>query len=163
MARIIVRFVRADGFVSGAIAEITNSFFSHAEFGIENLAQEIVAWLGAHAGTGIEKYAPNYAKEKLEYRYGVPCTDAQYQTWLKWAESQIGKKYNYADIAGLLFHDRKLNNAKEDICSEFVTLGLEQVFPGKVLNALAEYAYLVTPETLHLSPLFVGNLILKAV
>jgi hypothetical protein len=32
---------------------------------------------------------------------------------------------------------------------------------AKVLNVLGDYAYLVTPETLHLSPLFVGRLTKK--
>lgn len=160
MPRIIVRFVHGDGFLSNAIAEITNSLFSHTEFGIEDESGRITSWLGAVSGTGVQKRDPNYAKEAREYRYAVPCTEEQYVTWLNWANSQIGKKYNYEDIFGLLFHDRKLNDRKDDICSEFVTLGL-QAAGFEPLNALPEFAFLITPETLHLSPIFIGNLILK--
>jgi hypothetical protein len=160
MARIVVRFVKGDGFESAAIAAITNSIFSHTEFGLEDVHGAITGWLGAVTGTGVQVRAPNYATEKLDYRYGVPCTDEQYSAWLKWADSQIGKSYNYEDIAGLLFHDQKLNDKKGDICSEFVTLGL-QAAGFSPLNALPEFAYLVTPETLHLSPIFIDHMISK--
>lgn len=155
MASIIVRFIKTAGFVTEAIAFVTNSLFDHVEFGTAE-----GTWIGAHAGSGIEERPANYCSPTREYVYELPCTDDQYQQWLKWVRSKVGTPYDYADIAGLLIHDRSLHNSERAICSEFSFDGLDQpfLFRGKVLNVLPARSFLITPETLHLSPIFWGHL-----
>lgn len=156
MLRIVVRFIKTPGLVTDIIAFATNSLVDHVEFGMENHGV-VGSWLGAHAGTGIAERAPDYCNPTREYRYGLTCTRAQYAGWLRWAQAQIGKHYNYADIVGLLFHDRAIGAGdKREICSQFVTLGL-QAAGFEPLNCLPDCAYLITPETLHLSPIFIGR------
>jgi hypothetical protein len=149
-----VRFIACGGFVSRAILWMTNSLWSHVEFGTPE-----GMWLGAHAGSGIQERPADYCKPRLERVYEIPCTDEQLEELLRWARSQIGVEYNYRDIVGLMVKNRTLNSPKRFICSQFCTQGLLRVFGAKrVLNVMSRYAYLVTPEMLHLSPLFVGRL-----
>ena len=149
-----VRFVASPGFVGSAIRWVTNSLFQHVEFGTPE-----GTWIGAHAGGGIMERPSDYATETREYVYEVPCTQGQLDDLMKWARAQIGAKYNYSDILGLLIKNRAWTTPHRFICSQFCTQGLLKVFGAqRVLNVLGDYAYLVTPETLHLSPLFAGNL-----
>ena len=155
--RIRVRFVAGGGFVGGSIRWVTNSLFQHVEFGTpEN------TWIGAHAQGGILERPADYAQYARQYVYDVPCTESQLEQLMIWARKQIGIKYNYSDIVGLLIRKRKWTTPNRFICSQFCTLGLLEIFGApRVLNVLGDYAYLVTPETLHLSPLFVGRLVTK--
>lgn len=154
MGKVIVRFIDSRGFVGGAISRLTGSLFSHVEFGTPD-----GTWIGAHAGSGIQERPANYCNPKREYVYEIPCTAGAQKALLTWARSKIGTKYNYADIAGLLFQARGLTSPTRMICSEFVTQALLEVFgAAKVLNVLDCWTYRITPETLHLSPIFVGNL-----
>jgi hypothetical protein len=92
----------------------------------------------------------------------VPATDSQLMQLMIWARKQVGNQYNYLDIIGLLIRNRRWTTPNRLICSQFCTLGLLEVYgASRVLNVLGEYAYLITPETLHLSPLFVGRLVRK--
>jgi hypothetical protein len=155
MACIRVRFVADSSFIGRAIRYVTGSLFQHVEFGTPE-----GTWIGAHSDGGIRERPATYCVPTREYVYEVPCTDARQATLLTWARSQIGVKYNLLDIAGLLFKARFLTSPNRFICSQFCTDGLLMVFGAKrVLNVLSGYAYLVTPETLHLSPIFVGNLV----
>ena len=148
-----VRFVAGSGFVGSSIRWVTNSLFQHVEFGTPE-----GTWIGAHAGGGILERAADYANYSRDYTYDVPATDAERDRLLEWARAQIGTKYNYLDIVGLLVKHRRWTTPQRFICSQFCTLGLLEVFgAAKVLNVLGKYAYLVTPEMLHLSPLFVGR------
>lgn len=152
-----VRFVAGGGFVGGSIRWVTNSLFQHVEFGTPE-----GTWIGAHAGSGIQERPGDYAKYSREFVYDVPATDSQRAQLMIWARNQIGTQYNYADIIGLLVRKRKWTTPNRLICSQFCTLGLLEVYgASRVLNVLGEYAYLITPETLHLSPLFVGRMVLK--
>lgn len=152
MASIRVRFILNRGFTSRTIARVTGSLFSHVEFGTPD-----GTWIGAHIGDGIQERAANYCNPIREYVYEIPCTDAQQKTALCWMRSRIGTKYNVKDIVGLLFQVRSLRSPHRYICSQFVIDGLLEFFgAGRVLNVLPEWAYRITPETLHLSPLFVG-------
>lgn len=153
MAVIRIRFVASKGFVGSSIRWVTNSLWQHVEFGTPE-----GTWIGAHADRGIAEREANYAVETLEYVYEVPCTDAQLRQLMAWCRSKIGIKYNALDILGLLIKNRTLHSPGRFICSQFCTEGLLMIFgPRAVLNVLPEYAYLVTPEMLHLSPLFVGR------
>lgn len=152
-----VRFVTTDGFVSKAIRWVTNSIFSHVEFGTPE-----GTWIGAHTGDGIQERPANYSTVTRDYVYEIPCTQEQQDEHLKRLRAAIGTKYDNWDIVGLLLHNRKLHTSNAAICSQFATRELLATFgPYKVLNVLPDFAYLVTPETLHLSPIFVGRLVKK--
>jgi len=157
MAAIRIRFVAGGGFVGRSIRWVTNSLFQHVEFGTPE-----GTWIGAHAGDGIQERPSAYAKYSREFVYDVPCTDAQLAWLMIWARKQVGTQYNYRDIVGLMLRKRQWTTPNRFICSQFCVEGLLQVFGApRVLNVLREYTYLITPETLHLSPLFVGRMVKK--
>ncbi len=151
---IIVRFICSHGFIGRAISSWTNSLFDHVEFGTPE-----GTWIGAHAKGGVQERSADYCDPFRDYTYRIPCSAAKRDELLAWARSKIGTRYNFRDILGLLMHNRTLTNPNRLICSQFVCEGLLTVFGAKqVLNVLPDYTYLVTPEMLHLSPIFVGNL-----
>lgn len=153
MGAIVVRFIKSAGLVSDLIAGATDSLFDHAEFGTPE-----GTWIGAHDDGGVQERAANYCNPRREYVYSIPCTDEQEASLLAWARGKIGTPYNFEDIAGLLFHSWKLNNPKADICSQFCCVGLLQILgAARVFNVLEARTFLITPEILHLSPIFVGN------
>lgn len=148
-----IRFIRCDGFISSAIARVTGSLFSHVEFGTPS-----GTWIGAHIGGGIMERPANYCSPQVEFVYDIPCELYQERQHVDWMRSQIGTKYNVLDILGLLFQIRRLRSPKRYICSQFCTDGLLRIFgASKVLNVLESWAYRITPETLHLSPILVGR------
>lgn len=155
----IIRFVNSPGFVGSSIDWATNSLFDHTEIGNneDGGIDSATGWIGAHAGSGVENRALDYLAPSRERRYAVPVTDDQHARILAFAKSKIGTPYDYADIAGLLFHDRKINSIHKLICSMF---GIQCAQAGdlQMLNVLPEFTYLITPETLHLSPVLIGNL-----
>lgn len=158
MTSIRVRFLATKSFTGLGIRWITGSLFQHVEYGTPE-----ETWIGAHIGSGIQERAPDYCKPALEYIYDIPCTDEQAQELLRWARSKIGTKYNTTDIVGLMFQARKLTSPHDLICSQFCCEGLLHIFgTAKVLNVLENWAYRITPETLHLSPIFVGHRVRKA-
>lgn len=153
-----IRFILGRGFTSQAIAYVTGSLFSHVEFGTPE-----GTWIGAHIGSGIQERAADYCDTVREYVYEIPCMDEQEKEALLWMRSKIGTKYNTLDIIGLLFQVRFLHSPHDRLCSEFCTEGLLHIFgASKVLNVLASWTYRITPETLHLSPIFVGRRVRSA-
>ena len=150
MATLIIRFVTQGGFVSDAIRKVTFSEFSHAELGTET-----GTWIGAHDVGGVQERPADYYKATFERRYAIPVTDEQYAAAMVYARSKIGAKYDFEDILGLLIH-KDLSTQGAEICSMFVfqTLLAAGIQP---LNVLGQYSNLVTPDTLHLSPIFIGK------
>ena len=149
-----IRFILCKGFTSRAIARVTGSLFSHVEFGTPE-----GTWIGAHIGGGIQERAANYCSPVREYVYEIPATDEQEKEALLWMRSNIGTGYNVLDIIGLLFQLRSLRSQHRYICSQFCAEGLLKTFGvSNVLNVRDDWAYRITPETLHLSPIFVGRL-----
>lgn len=146
-----MRVVNSKGFVSEAINLATDSLWDHAE-----VQDDDGGWIAAHAGTGVSKLAENYMVPSRERRYSIPCTDEQHDKAMAFARSKIGTPYDYGDIVGLLLHDRAINQEGRVICSMFV---FEAAWAGGIymLNVLPNYTNLVTPETLHLSNLLIGN------
>lgn len=152
-AHIRIRFIRGTGFVSDAIARLTGSLFSHVEFGTPE-----GTWIGAHLRGGVQERPAGYCKPTLEYVYDVPCTNAQLADHLVWMRSRVGAKYDVSDIVGLAFQVRKLHKLNAYICSEFYALGMLRIFgPYRFLNVKEAWAYRITPETGHLSPLLAGH------
>jgi len=148
-----IRFINSQDIIGRAIDLATNSLWDHTE-----LETEAHTYIGAHAGTGIEEKAYNWCKPSRERRYAIPCTDEQYTKMMAFARSKIGTPYNYLDIAGLFLHNRHLNSSAREECAQFV---FQVAVSGGLwmLNALPQYSNLITPETLHLSPLLIRHCI----
>lgn len=153
--RIILRFIRTPGFVTSAICFVTNSLFDHCEMGIEEDGK-VVSWIGAHAGTGIQLRPANYCLPTFERRYAIPVSDSGYAAWRTYVFKSIGVRYDYGDILGLLIHARGMTSAHRMICSQFCLNALRTAGIN-MLNVLPKWAHLVTPETLHLSPVLIGR------
>ena len=153
MASLLIRFVTQGGFVSEAIREVTFSEFSHVEIGTET-----GTWIGAHYDGGVQERPANYYTATLERRYAIPMTDEQYAAAMAYARQKIGTPYSFADIAELLFHVDRGTDDNGLICSWFVFMVL---LAGGIqaLNVLPGYANKVTPDSLHLSPIFIGRCI----
>lgn len=155
MSKLVIRFVNSDGFIGKSIDWTTNSLFDHVE------ARSITGgWIGAHNKGGIQDRPVNYMNPSREYIYGLPVSETDYNIAQSYAQSMIGTKYNFEDIFGLLVHDRRYTNPHSLICSQFM---INYLFKASLqpLNVLPDFTYLISPETLHLSPIFIGNLISK--
>lgn len=148
---ITIRFIRTPGFVTDAICFVTNSLMDHAEFGTPE-----GTWIGAHSDGGVQERSGDYCKPVQEWRYEIPCAATQAAELLKSARAAVGTKYNFTDIGGLLFHMRRMTSKGRLICSQFCFLELNKV-GIQMLNVLPAFGHLVTPETLHLSPLLIGH------
>jgi hypothetical protein len=157
MPAIVIRFIRTPGFVTSAICRVTNSLFDHCEFGVVEDGK-LTGWLGAHAGAGVQLMPVDYCQPSFERRYSIPVTEVRYAAWKKYAFSMIGTRYDYLDILGILVRARGLKSPHRVICSQFCMAGLDaaSIYP---LNVLLGYDHLVTPEMLHLSPIFRGRCI----
>ncbi len=154
MADFKVRFITESGFVSWAIRRATNCVFSHVE--IETPSG---TFLGAHLHGGVQDRPSDYCKPTFERRYSIPVTDEQYARGMAFARSKIGTNYNSLDILGLLFH-APLTSPHALICSQFVFETFIEM-GMKPLNVLLSYSFEVTPDILHLSPIFIGRCYLQ--
>jgi hypothetical protein len=153
MPFITVRFIANHTFLSWSIRRLTGSLFSHVELGTPE-----GTWIGALAD-GIKERPANYCNPFREYVYHIPCTQSALTHLLSTARMRIGTPYNKMDIVGLALGLRRLVGKKGEICSWFGTQELIDAFGAdRVLNVLPGWEYRITPETLHLSPIFVGNL-----
>lgn len=152
-----IRFVTADGWISAGIRWVTNSLFSHVEFGTP-----AGTWIGAHADGGVMERPGNYCTPTREYVYEIPCSQAKLNDHLVRLRSKIGTPYNKLDILGLLIKNRKLTTPHQVICSQFMTDECLILWgaPGW-LNVLPGYSYLTTPEIDHLAPILVGHRVKK--
>lgn len=151
MALFRVRFIAEHGFISWTIRRVTFSDFSHCEI----VSEDEQSYIGAHAGAGVQERPANYCTVSFERRYAVPVTDEQLRRGMAYARMRIGTPYNYADIGGLLAH-RNWTTKQRVICSQFV-FDTFMAMGVQVLNVLPQYDFRVTPDTLHLAPLFIGR------
>lgn len=151
MAHLGFRFINSSDLIGKGIDWVTNSLWDHVE-----IQTPEGTYIGAHAGSGIQERPADYCKPTRERRYAIPCTDEQLATILASARKDIGIPYDYLDILGLLFHDRKLHADSREICSEWT---IQKAMDGAIwmLNVQREFTHLVTPEMLHLSPLLRGH------
>jgi hypothetical protein len=152
MPLLTIRFINEPGIISQLITWNTDSLFCHTE----GLGRDGQSWVGAHTGTGVQSRPHNWCKPTLERRYALPVTAEQYEAAMHFMDSRIGFPYNYKDIVGLALHSRIGATNHEIICSAFMLLWL-QAAGLEPLNVLESFAYLITPETLHLSPMFIGH------
>jgi hypothetical protein len=152
VSALTIRFINEPGIVSRLITWTTDSLFCHTE----GLGRDGQSWVGAHAHTGVESRPHDWCKPTFERRYAIPVTDDQYEAAMRFMDSKIGCLYNYKDIVGLAIHKRIGASDHEIECATFMLSWLMAagLWP---LNVLESFAYLVTPETLHLSPIFIGK------
>ena len=154
MAYVTVRFIANHTFLSWSIRRLTGSLFSHVELGTPE-----GTWIGALAD-GIKDRPADYCNPFREYVYHIPCTAQEQAYFLSTARGAIGTPYNKLDIVGLALGLRSVVGKTGKICSWFGADVLIDTFRAdRVLNVLPGWEYRVTPETLHLSPLFVGRLV----
>lgn len=159
---LLFRFIDGRGFIPRAITLDTNSLFDHTELGVlSNPADynSVTGWLGAHAKGGVAIRPLSYCNPFRDYRYAVPVTQSQYNKALTFAHAQVGVKYDLSDIAGLLLRVRRFHSPSREICSELM-LQVAQAAGLNPLNVDPPYAYLVTPDMFHLSPIFIGHRVL---
>lgn len=152
MPSLTIRFINEPGILYRIIDWETDSLFVHTE----GLGRDGQSWVGAHAGTGVQSRPHDWCKPTFERRYALTVTDEQYEAAMQFMDSKIGCPYNYSDIIGLALHSRKGASDHEIICSAFMLLWL-MAAGFEPLNVLPEYNFLITPETLHLSPIFIGK------
>lgn len=165
MKYVIIRLINSAGFVAGAIDWVTDSpYCDHAEIGVAkdptDPHSEILSYIGAHAGDGVQDRPANYCTPTREQRYAVGVPDAQYDKIMAAFRSKIGTKYNYLDIFGLEFRDRHLNSPDRTICSQLVVWGCGE---GDLwlLNLEPDLDYLATPRDIHISPVLRGRCVYK--
>lgn len=151
MADFTLRFINSAGLVSIMIDWATNSLWDHVEIGTPQ-----DTWIGAHDDGGVQERAGDYCTPTRERCYSLPVADVTAAKVLSFARSKIGTPYDFADIAGLFFHDRRLNTPGRVICSMFVT-EVALAAGIQMLNVLPGFTELITPEMLHLSPLLIGR------
>ena len=149
--RLVIRFIDEPDLISRAITFVTDSLWCHTEC----LSRDGSGWVGAHAGTGVEKRALDWVRPSRERVYAIPVKPDAFNAAHNFLESQMGCKYNYRDILGLFFH-RRIWSPQRVICSQLM-LQFMQEAGLQPLNVLPDYSALITPETLHLSPLFIGR------
>jgi len=152
MPALTIRFINEPGIVSRLITWETDSLFCHTE----GLSRDGNAWVGAHAHTGVEARPLDWCEPTFERRYAIPVGTVAYERAMAFMDSKIGLPYSYKDILGLALHKRIGYSDHELICSAFMLLWL-QAAGLQPLNVLESFSYLVTPETLHLSPLLIGR------
>ena len=157
MSDLTIRFIFEPDFVSRLIGWETNSLWCHTEA----LSRDGQSWIGAHAGTGVDARTLDWCKPTRERVYAIPVMDRAADAAYSWLEGKIGTPYNYTDILGLALHARIGVTDHEVICSALMLSFMRQ--SGlEPLNCLPQYSALITPETLHLSPLFIGRCIYKS-
>lgn len=156
MPDLIVRFVTEKGFVSAGIRWVTYSDFSHVELGLPD-----GTWLGAHASGGVQIRPANYMTPSLERVYALPVSQMYYDLATAYAHAKIGTDYSMGDIARIFFRSRATKSPRGLICSWFVLNVLESagLFP---LNVQPGYNFKVTPDMLHLSPIFLKRQLRKS-
>lgn len=152
MPELTIRFIDEPGLISKLITFETGSLFCHTEC----LSRDGSTWVGAHAGTGVEARAKDWCRPTLERRYAVPVSELGYAKAMAWLEKKLGCPYDYADIAGMVLRSRAGASDHAVICSALM-LGFMQQAGMQPLNCLEQFNYLITPETLHLSPVFIGR------
>lgn len=156
MAKITIRFVTEKDFISAAIRLETWSSFSHVEFVLDDGTT-----LGARSDGGVQIRPLGYTKFASEEWYQIEVTDAEKKAILDAARAQVGKKYDYSDIMGILFR-RDWRAQDKWICSELVAYCFEKGgLP--LVHAPLNRVNRITPGILYLSPWLDGNQVLPSV
>lgn len=142
---ITLRFTTSDSFVSKAIRWICFSDFSHVE-----IMDPGAGFIAAHAGDGVQLRPFDYDPKAKSILALVRCDEIVTEKVLEFARLQIGKKYDYGAIWGILMrHETPANDRW--FCSELVDAAFNHAkYP---LVNTAEREGRVTPGDLYNSPL----------
>jgi hypothetical protein len=155
MPNLILRFLNSSDFIGRDIDFITAGYLDHVEFGTPT-----GTWIGARAEGGVQERAADYAKGiTLELRYSLPVSDAQYNAIMTFARAQIGKGYDFLDIASILVH-ANWHSADRWICSELVCAACE-TGGLYLLNVEPELTRRITPDRVHLSPELIDKMVYR--
>jgi uncharacterized protein YycO len=115
------RCVADDSIVGEAIKFVSRGAVTHVEFVIKDGSYTI----GARADGGVQARPINYAKFNLDLRFQTQCTDEQYNAAMDFLDEQIGKPYDFIDIAAIAI-DRNWRDPAKWICSELWAATMEQ-------------------------------------
>lgn len=149
--KLVIRFIAEPDLLSRIIMWLTNSLWCHCEI----LNRDGTAWIGAHAWTGVQARPLNWVKSSRKRCYAIPVDSSAYHAAQDWLENQVGLPYDYTGCLGILLHCRIHSKRGRD-CSNLAIATMQHA-GIQPLNTLADYDYLITPEVLHLSPLFIGR------
>lgn len=135
MAKILEwRVVSAKDAVSELIRFVSRGLVSHIEFVFGDQS------LGAHADGGVQRRPLN--AYPVDFRFTAELSDEQYAAVVAFLDAQIGKPYDFADIAEIVV-DRNWHDPSRWICSELWAAALEA---GAVIGKLDSSINLFTPE-----------------
>ena len=124
------RCVGDDDLVGNAIKFVSRGIVTHVEFITDNGANTI----GARANGGVQVRPINYKKFSKEFRFLAACTDEQYQAAMSFLKAQIGKPYDFVDIAAIAAN-RDWHDPSRWICSELWAATMEQAGIIGLLNS----------------------------
>lgn len=143
-----VRCVNKPGLVEADIRFISRGIVAHTEAifdsVIVNGETHTNVSIGARAAGGVAIRALD--DYPTDYRFAIPCTKQQYDLALAFLIEQIGKPYDFVDIAEILADWSRPRNWRDDvrwICSELVTATTEA---GGITKPLPSSVNLVTPQ-----------------
>jgi len=156
MKYLTIRFINTKGIVSRLITGETFSLMDHCE----GLSRDGNSWVGAHAWTGVQARSLDWADEDIIWcrEYTIPCTEEEYEDAMAFMDKHVlsRTRYNYRGVFGVFVHDRNATDRTRIDCSDFMIQWLWAA-RKKVLNVRPGESWMVTPEMLHLSPIFIGR------
>lgn len=167
MLRIGIRFVSEKGIEAKLIEFFEGgSQFCHVEFVFRDKAtQELLGidkpYVGAHAKGGVAAYDDSYyvgGNTITRFReYELDVTEEQFADLITFIKKRFGRPYDFLDIFGIMLH-RPWHESNDFICSAFVAAALYHI-AIYALNVRGGFLYKITPEILHLSPIWRGRLV----
>ncbi|BCG50053.1 hypothetical protein [Ralstonia phage RP13] len=146
MSSLKIRFVSDSGVVSSIIRFWTWSQWSHVELWTPD------GWLGARTdGDGVSIKPYNYNSPLKEELLVLEVPD--YDSAIKFAYDQVGKKYDYGAIAGLGVRE-DWDDPSKWFCSEYIYCIAQK---GGIELLRTEGVNRVTPRDLYMSTLLVNS------
>jgi uncharacterized protein YycO len=115
------RCVADDSIVGHMIEFVSRGVVTHVEFVTDGGANTI----GARADGGVQVRPINYKKFEVDLRFSADCTDGQYAAAMGFLRAQVGKPYDFMDIAAIVA-DRDWRDPSRWICSELWAATMER-------------------------------------
>lgn len=132
------RIVDGTGFVSKAIKLVEGGgIVDHVEF----LTDDGMS-IGARCQDGVQIRPANYNTFTRLFTFSATVTDEQYKAAWDFLMAQVGKKYDFAACAGVLFQ-RDWRDDSRWMCSELWTRTMEV---GKIIGELPVGVNRITPQ-----------------
>jgi uncharacterized protein YycO len=105
--------------IGEAIKWVSRGQATHVEFCMEDWTQTI----GARADGGVQVRPIHYAKFSAEWRFQAEVTEEQLNHGTKWLHAQLGKPYDFLNIAAIAL-DRNWQDPSKWICSKLWVEGM---------------------------------------